>query len=545
MDASSPSAGSSQTYRNTRPSAASSPCQQRGGDDAVADRLSRPPLRQDPAAYAGADQPAWLERFIMGELTPLLDTMETARSLWREFNNGESFEAWLDNKNNWEEANYVSSGENGIDTYENWCVQNNEPGALFWLLEKTGRKYFNLNVKSFSKANATIWLETLASDVSIQRLVLDEAALDLELAMPLKHCLARKQNLVSLELNGLRFTDGDLCPVIHLAEGIASNTDLKRLALCRCQMNGADWTIMMEMVRDHPSLESICIAKSKITTKDVTTITRNIQANPHISELSFQTLNLPPKGVPAIAAFLASDSQLKKLEMVNVGLDTSGGCAIAKALMSNTTLAELSLASNRLDAEFATACRRLLAHNRHLAFLDLSDNQLGNQGALVMADALRKNQALLVLSLNENTIKESGGLAIASMLASNASLSGLRLENNPCGEEVGAAMWLGLETNTTLEYLSNDECGFSDQARASIENITTRNREARTSRERDAMLFSRHGASLASWLPPEIGASVMNHLLMRSDSREHYESKAAVVEMALNALANSPQDKGS
>lgn len=545
MNASSPSAGSSQTYRSIEPSCASNPCQQRGGDDAAADRPSRPPLRQAPAVYAGADQPAWLERFIMGELTPLLDIMETARSLWTESDSGESFEDWLDNKNNWEEANYVSSGENGIETYQNWCIQNNEPGALFWLLEKTGKKYFNLNLTSFSKANAAIWLEALASDVSIQRLVVDEATLDLELAMPLKRCLASKQNLVSLELNGLRLTDGDLCPVIHLAGGIASNTGLKRLELDRCQINGADWTIMMEMVRDHPSLESIHIVKSKITTRDVTTIIQNIQANPHISELGFQTLSLQPKGVSAIAEFLASGSKLKKLEIVNVGLDAPGGCAIAKAMMSNTTLAELNLASNRLDAEFGTACRQLLVHNRHLAFLDLSDNQLGDQGAVAIANALRKNQTLLVLSLNENTIKESGGLAIANMLASNTSLCGLRLENNPCGEEVGGAMGLGLETNTTLEYMNNDECGFSDQARLSIENITTRNREARTSRERDALLFSRHGASLASWLPPEIGASVMNHLLMQSDSREHYESKAAVVELALNALANSPQDTGS
>lgn len=545
MNPTSPRDTSNQMHGDTRPPIPSGPRRQAGNDDSTGDKPSCPPLRRDAATYRGPDQPNWLDCFLRGELTPDLDFHETARELWKEFAGAEDLESWLDNDENRGEASYFASGGGGIDTYKNWCVENNEPGALLWLLEKKNEDGFKLDFGNFGMEDLGIWLGTLAADVNIRELSLDNVVLDLERATLLKNCLSGKENLVSLDIRGLQFPDRDRCAVIYLAQGIASATGLKALTINRCEIKGPDWIVMMEMIKHHQSLESLHIVESDITKEELITILQNIRANPRIRELGFHTLTLPPKGATVIAKSLAKDASLATLEIVNVGLDGASGGMIAKALAGNSTLAKLNLARNGLDAEFATACRHLLEHNRRLEFLDLSENQVTDQGAEAIANGLRKNQALRVLSLDQNGIQESGGLALASMLASNAGLAELVMDDNPCGEKVGTAMAHGLETNTTLQHIRNYQCGFSDQAQALIETVTNRNNQARASKVRDAMVFSRHGASAASWLPPEIGGSIMNHLLMRSATNEQYQSVATVVELALNAMAISPQEKTS
>lgn len=545
MNPTSPRDTSNQIHEDTRPPAPSGPRRRAGNEDSTAARLSCPPLRRDAATYKGPDQPAWLVCFLGGELIADLDFNETARELSKESAGTEDWESWLENDENREEARYLSSGGGGIDTYRNWCVDNKEFGALLWLLGKKNEDWLTLDFQNFGMDDLGIWLEALAADVNICGLSLDNVVLDMQRATLLKDCLSRKENLVSLDIRGLQFLDGDRCPVIYLAQGIASATGLEVLKMNHCEIKGPDWIVMMEMIKDHQTLESLHIVKSEITTEDLITILQNTRANPRLRELGFYTLPLPSTGATVIAEYLAKDASLATLEIVNVDLDGASGGMIAKALAGNSTLARLNLARNGLDAEFATACRHLLEHNRRLEFLDLSENQLTDQGAEAIANGLRKNQALHVLSLDQNGIQENGGLALASMLASNAGLAELGMDDNPCGEKVGTAMAHGLETNTTLQHVSSFGCGFSDQATELIETITNRNNQARASKVRDAMVFSRHGASAASWLPPEIGGSIMNHLLMHSATNEQYQSVATVVELALNAMAISSQEKTS
>lgn len=559
MDRTTPAQPGRQTHDNREPGVPPSPprhpdeeapCKSDRAHESAKNQPSCPPLRRDASTYGGPDQPAWLGCFIRGELTPDLDFSEIARGLWTDFGGAEDLESWLAIDENREEARYFASGGIGIDTYKHWCFRNAEPGALLWLLEKKNENSFTLDFEKFrdsgdfAREDLGIWLEALATDVNIRALSLDNVVLDLERAMLLRSCLNRKKDLVSLDIKGLQFIDADICPVIHLAQGIASAIGLKTLTMQRCGINGADWTVIMEMIKDHPTLESLHIVKSEITTEDLITILQNTRANPRIQELGFYTLTLPPAGATVIAESLAKDASLGTLKIVNAGLDGASGGIIADALAGNSTLTELNLASNRLDAEFATACRYLLEHNRRLECLDLNENELGDQGAEAIANGLRKNQALHFLALDQNGIQERGGLALAGMLAVNTALAELRMADNSCGEKAGKAMADALAGNTTLQYLGDDGCGFSEQARASIETINNRNNLARASKVRDAMLFSRHGGA-ASRLPPEIGGLIMNHLLMQSATNEQYQSAATAIELALNAMTISPQEKSN
>ena len=523
----------------------SRPQQPEGEHDAARNRPSCPPLRKDAAAYGRPGQPSWLEGFLRGELDPSLDFMEEARRLWMEIDSEEEFADWLGHDANREEAEKNCSSKNGINTYTKWCVNHTEPKALLWLLEKISEHYLRCNFEKSSKEDLAIWLEALAEDANIEELCIDNLTLDVENAILLKNCLFRKRDLASLYIRNLRLIDGDPWPVIHLAEGIASNIGLENLQLFHCEFNDADWTLMMEMVKDHKTLESLHIARTKLTAENLTTIMDNIQANPQIHELGFRSTDLSAEGSMVIAKSLAGDSALRKLAMIDVNLDPASGCAIAKALTGNSTLIELCLTSCWLDAEFASACRLLLEHNRHLECLDLTDNQIDAQGAVAIANGLQKNHALLEISLNSNCIVEEGALAIAGMLAANNTLTSLDIRGNSFGQNVDQRLFRNLEMNTTLERLLYRNRESHDEIGTKIHHILRRNQEARASRQRDAMLFDRHGAGAPCWLPPEIGGQIMNHLLMRTGSSEDYESTAMAVELALNALANSRQEKTS
>jgi Ran GTPase-activating protein (RanGAP) involved in mRNA processing and transport len=168
---------------------------------------------------------------------------------------------------------------------------------------------------------------------------------------------------------------------------------------------------------------------------------------------------------------------------------------------------------------------------------------LNDEGAEAIAEGLQKNRKVSRLSLVECGVNERGGLAIAHTLTLNVSLRTLDISSNRLGEKVGAALASSLELNTTLEVLRHSSCEFSDNDKEKIAGITKRNREARVSRERDAMLFSRNVGSHESSLPSHIGGFIMDRIRMLSDTTLGYEDTATAVQLSLNALGAQAQHK--
>ena len=136
MNPASPSPGSKRTQANIEPPVSSSPRGHMGEDEPAGTKPSCPPLRKDPAAYRGPDQPAWLECFFRGELTPFLDLTEAAEQLWMDSGSEESFESWISDNGNRQKAQYCCGANDGIHTYARWCIANNKPEALAWVIKK-------------------------------------------------------------------------------------------------------------------------------------------------------------------------------------------------------------------------------------------------------------------------------------------------------------------------------------------------------------------------------------------------------------------------
>lgn len=482
---------SSQTYGSTDPVSPLDPDQKAGNGDTAGNKPSGPPLRNGPETYRGPNQPAWLEDFFTGKWPITLDVETCGQLLWTEKTGmAEEFQAWYARNENKAWAEELHDDFRSFPLLEEicqaWCMKNNEADALLWLIEKVNKNSVCIKSKNFGEDSAD-WIEALAretriDDISIRdKIGRSDTSLSTKQVKLLNDMLVRKKSLANLEIASYPLFDS-------LREGIGLNSSLKNLKMVLfTNHEEGDWEATMEMIKNHESLESIEICTCKLRPEKVDLIFRNARKNPRI-----QAINI-------------------------AGASPFGNSDIGKA-------------------EFATTYDQLLEYNHSLKTLCLQSNSLNDRDADAIANALRKNKKLAKLDLSMNCIFKHGGLAIADMLASNTTLYELNISFNSLGEEVGAALASSLEMNTTLEHLDSNFCGFSDQDQKTIRRITERNKQARVSRERDAMLFDRNGASPASWLPPEISEDIMNRILMLSDTHPTYEFTAEAVQLSLNVL---------
>ncbi|WP_194714271.1 leucine-rich repeat domain-containing protein [Noviherbaspirillum soli] len=540
----SPRTRNNQTYDNTEAGNLSSSEQRTSAGTCKEEKPPRPPLRRHPATYEGLNQPKWLTAFMEGNVPPYRKREDIAKFLWKESGTKEPFEAW-DKKPDSEEA--IHEYWENSQSLERWCIDNNEPAALLWLLETSNMHQLHWNLNAISNEDAAVWFEAIAKDVNITTLFFNNATLDGEMAKLFESCLSRKKNLVDLALRNVHIpqTPSGACSGFLLANGIAANQGLKALFLAGSDIEETDWIFLMEKIRNHSSLRVVHISNVAITKKQLTVIIDNINLNPHIQELHFSHVKLDSKQAQVIANFLSNNSSLKILAIENADLEAASGCLIAEGLVNNTSLTELNLSENKLNEEFAATCATLLQKNNHLETLILSVNKLGDKGAEALANALRTNEKLSYLCLQSNNIGEKGGLSIANMLASNPSLSQMFISNNACGPNVVKELSLSLQTNSSLQYLQHSECGFEEKDVEFIGQVVTRNTETHASRDHDAILFSRSGAGPGGWLPPEISYQIMNYLRMQSANRDEYESTATAIELAINAMKVPPQEKAS
>lgn len=407
------------------------------------DRHAGPPLRKDAASHTGPDQPAWFDAFVNGDIptSPL-----------------------------------------ALPHVCNWCMRNKEPEALLWVLERT--KTPDLTVPNLNDDQSTVLFKALVGNTIIEELSFCRTTFTEDTARLLGNVLSTSNRLTHIGLHEPQFIGSALSV---LAEGLRSDSGLRSVALLGCNLDGSDWQTIVASLKNHQSLEAISIDEPKLP-PDAAVIFQYIIDNPKIREVTMRNIPLTAKDAATIARHLANNPPLKRLVLDAADLDSSGGSDIARALVNNSTLEALSLANNRLGPDFGVACSRLLETNNTLESLVLEKNQLGEQGIGLIADALKKNRKLAAIDLDRTGINEHSGLAIAGMLAENATLSELNISHNQCGDKAGRAILASLGSNTSMQALYYTECGFSDDSRMALANVTQRNKEARQGRERNAML---------------------------------------------------------
>lgn len=468
----------------------------------------RPPMRTNAAAHDGLDQPACVRAFFEGEVPPL----------WNE-----------------------------LELCQTWCLENDEPDALLWLFQKTGRK--EVSVESLSETEAEVLFAALAKATTVERLSILNTIFTPAIAKLLKSALAENKALSDLTVVRPTFQSDSM---VHFAEGLQSSSSLKELALVGC--NAIDdepaskecnnnWNTLVASLEKHASLEIIRIAECTLPYDAYSILFESLQKNVVVREVDISDSALAQGAAAVIGDYLANNESLTKITLSDVQLASADGLAIAEALKINATVKELDLTGNRLDGDFGVACGELLETNKTLEKIDLTSNELGDRGVQAIARALKQNQKLSCLRLGQNAIGNAGGHAVADMLAVNTGLATLDISVNSYNRGVGQALVNNLQGNTTLENMEVCQSRLMMEHSRTINQITTRNRQTRQIRERDALLLSRHGAAMPSWLPPDLGKLLMENVLMQCLTTAEYSSVATSMELALNALYADQQEE--
>lgn len=109
-------------------------------------------------------------------------------------------------------------------------------------------------------------------------------------------------------------------------------------------------------------------------------------------------------------------------------------------------------------------------------------NNISDIGAKYLASALASGvQPLTKLRVRNCNITEIGGLNIAQSLAYDRGLRALEIDNNPLTLEVAIALHTTLKTNLNIEYISIQNCNFSQSITNFLSRVAFYNRHGKRS----------------------------------------------------------------
>jgi hypothetical protein len=177
-----------------------------------------------------------------------------------------------------------------------------------------------------------------------------------------------------------------------------------------------------------------------------------------------------PTGADAMARFI--EEFPRRIETWYLGancFDAASFARLVESMVKSPVITNVWLKRNPLGPSSAKDIFRLITQCPSLRTLDLDQTELGDEGvAELFALLADHNQALPLrhLYLNATGISKRACEQISRYLSlPSCALSSLFMSNNPIGT-AAAALAPGLASNQTLERLSLQSCGLSDEPTA-------------------------------------------------------------------------------
>lgn len=277
-----------------------------------------------------------------------------------------------------------------------------------------------------------------------------------------------------------------------LSQALRKNSSFKDLTVKRCKFEKDVFNLLMQIVKNHPSLSFLYLGQNAIKEEEVELLADALKENNHLTSLQLSTTLKDPIGITGIRALFQSiksnhhlhslkllhinmneeiaqilaetlkgHRSLSSLTLSNCHLDAKGLPFIADALKNHSILARLSLSSNQLKIEGAQLIAEILKENKYLTSLDLSSNDIGIEGAEALITSLKENPHLTHLNLAFNHLEAKGATLITQLLKENSYLLSLDISHNNIGVEGTKAIAEELKKNQSLAFLnlSNNQLG--------------------------------------------------------------------------------------
>jgi len=262
----------------------------------------------------------------------------------------------------------------------------------------------------------------------------------------------------------------------ELEESLQSNTTLKSLTLCDCELSGLE-RIKNMVIETNCSISNLNISTRIIASDqvnmtdnvlinavvkgandDTRTITLNIlhdnvkKSNSKTVDLSFQNLDremfyvafglqynttikvlnvshniFTDLGATVITEFVLNSKIITELNISNTNISIK---PFAENLLGNFSLLKLDISNNGITDNEAKVIGIVVKDNNILQELNISYGKLSAVGALYIAEGLCKNVSLLKLDVSANKLLDDGAIAICNSLKNNSTLQELNISFN-------------------------------------------------------------------------------------------------------------------
>ena len=179
-----------------------------------------------------------------------------------------------------------------------------------------------------------------------------------------------------------------------------------------------------------------------------------------------------PTGAHAIAAFIEEfPERMETWYLAGNCINAAGFARLVDSMVKSPVITNVWLKRNPLGATSAKYVFRLISQTPSLRTLDLDQTELGDRGVAELFSLLSEHDRAVPLRhlyLNGTGISKHACKEISRYLArSSCGLISLYMSNNPIGL-AAAALASGLSSNRSLEHLSVQSCGLSNQSATAI-----------------------------------------------------------------------------
>lgn len=192
-----------------------------------------------------------------------------------------------------------------------------------------------------------------------------------------------------------------------LADGLKGNTALKVLKLRSLGLNDENVNILLDSVKNHPSLESLDVSFNHCRRLDNLAALINNPSS-HVKELSLGYQNLwqsPKIEIEGFVRSLRSNKSLKSLSLARNKLTDSDMLLLATALACNANIERLDIRENFLSDDGISTLAEIIETGTGIRRISVVKNPFQNTGALALLKAVMKNHNVFQVDISDDTFK--------------------------------------------------------------------------------------------------------------------------------------------
>lgn len=249
----------------------------------------------------------------------------------------------------------------------------------------------------------------------------------------------------------------------------------------------------------------------------------SLDSNDFVRHFLFGNNIIGPKASQRLAQFIEQHpNQMETWYLAGNCIDAASFSILVEALVKSPAVANVWLKRNPLGPDAVDDIFKLVTQTPNLRTLDLDQTSLGDKGVAklfsLLADHCNKHAiALRHIYLNANGVGVSAATAISRFLsASHSQLQSLYLSNNPLGCTGVSALSNGLAQNESLQRLTLQSVGMTDDGAKALLDAVSYNRTIQAL-DFGTSFATEDLGSRYNWLTDAIAPSV-HHLIWSSRS---------------------------